>query len=225
MLRFVHDSPVGEWLGGGLEETTATGAAELKLALALPLYDMDAATVKGRLALAGNDVRLGSGIPLLGGAAARIDFTQEGFAITDGTAQVLGGEARFEGGMQPDGAMRFTARGSATADGLRRAEELGVLAKAAGSMRGRTSYRLALGLVRGHTEFELTSDLAGLALDLPAPLNKTADAALPLRIAATLEPTPPGAPAQDRLRVQLGPVLQAEYLRALDGAAPRVLRG
>src|SRR5690606_22333620 len=96
MLRFVHDSPVGEWLGGGLEEATATGAAELKLALALPLYDMDAATVKGRLALAGNDVRLGSGIPLLGGAAARIDFTQERFAIADGTARVLGGEARFE---------------------------------------------------------------------------------------------------------------------------------
>ncbi len=225
MLRFVHDSPVGEWLGGGLAEASASGAAELKLALALPLYDPDATTVKGSLALAGNDVRLGGGIPMLGAAGARIDFTQEGFAIADGTARVLGGEARFEGGLQPDGSMRFTAQGSATADGLQRAEELGVLAKMAESMSGRTSYRLALGLVRGHTEFELTSDLAGLALNLPAPLNKAADAALPLRIATMLEPPQTGAAAQDRLRVQLGPLLQAEYLRALDGDTARVLRG
>jgi len=227
MLRFVDVSPVGEWIGHGLAGASATGAGALQLALALPLYDMDASTVKGSLTLAGNDVQLGEGIPLLAATRARVDFSDKGFAIAEGAAQVLGGPARFTGGLQPDGSLRFTGSGSVTAEGLQRAREMGPLAQLAASMSGRTDYRLALGLVGGHTEFELTSELTGLALDLPAPLRKTAATALPLRVTSTLDAATlaGAATVQDRLQVQLGAVLQADYVRALERSGPRVLRG
>ncbi len=226
MLRFVNTSPLGEWLDGALAQASASGGAALDLALALPLYDLDASTVKGRLTLAGNDVRIDPGTPLLGAARGRITFTHQSFALADASAQVLGGEVRLAGGMQADGSLRFSASGSATAEGLRAAGELGPLANMAASLQGRTDYRLTFDLLHGHSEFELTSDLAGLALDLPAPLRKSANTPLPLRIAATLEPAAGDGAMRDRLRIRLGDVLQAEYLRELRGTGtPRVLRG
>ena len=40
MLRFVNVTPVGQWTGQALARATATGTAELKLGLSLPLYDL-----------------------------------------------------------------------------------------------------------------------------------------------------------------------------------------
>ncbi|TXC67043.1 hypothetical protein FSC37_18655 [Piscinibacter aquaticus] len=105
--------------------------------LALPLADLPASTVKGSLALAGNDVRMTPDTPLMAGARARIDFTQKGLTITGATARMLGGEASFDGSTQPDGSLRFSGQGTATAEGLRRASELGVLSRTASHFSGR----------------------------------------------------------------------------------------
>ena len=163
--------------------------------------------------------------PLLAGAKARVDFSQQGFAIAGGSARVLGGEATFEGGNQPDGSLRVTAQGVASAEALRRAPELGALSRLASSLSGQTPYRLALGVVRGHTEFSLTSPLTGLAIDLPAPLKKPAEAAWPLRAESRLAASATGEPARDMLRLELGSVAQAQYQRDLSQATPQVLRG
>ncbi|WP_164886620.1 YhdP family protein [Piscinibacter defluvii] len=221
MLRFVNTTPVGEWTGHALARTSATGNADLKLALAMPLQDLPASTVKGSVTLAGNDLRLVPGAPLFGAARGRVDFSQQGFAVVDGRARVLGGELVFDGGSQGDGSLRFNGQGSATAEALRRAEELGPLARLAGTLSGQTSYRASLGFVRGLPEFSLTSSLAGLAIDLPPPLRKPAEASLPLRVQSTLA----AGDARDTLRIELGTLLQAQFQRDLSGDTPRVLRG
>jgi hypothetical protein len=51
---------------------------------------------------------------------------------------VLGGEASFDGGTQPDGALRFIGQGTATAEALRRAPELGLLSRVATTLNGQT---------------------------------------------------------------------------------------
>src|SRR6185503_19516893 len=111
---------------------------------------------------AGNDVRISPDTPLLGAARARVDFTHKGFSVPAATARVLGGDASFEGGSQPDGALRFSGQGVATADGLRRAPELGALSRLAGSLGGQASYRLTLGIVHGRSELGITSNLVGM---------------------------------------------------------------
>ena len=231
MLRVVATTPIGGWTGKALDAATATGNAGLTLNLGLPLNRMNTATARGSLQLAGNDVRISPDTPLLAGAKARIDFTQKGFNVVGATARVFGGDASFEGSQQADGMVRFNGQGTASAEGLRRAPELGLLARLAGSMSGQTGYRINAALVRGQPEFTLTSTLTGLAINLPAPLNKPADVAWPLRVQTSLDAAGAANGAavrdvvRDTVRVELGSVLQAQWQRELGGDAPRVLRG
>jgi len=228
LLRYVNTTPIGDWIHNALREASASGNAEMQLALELPLDAPAAAMVRGHLLLEGNDVRFGPTLPLLGRARARVDFNQAGVSIAGGRARVLGGDASFDGGAQPDGTHRFNGQGVASAEGLRRAPELGAIAQLAAAMDGQTPYRLALGIVRGHTEFTLTSPLTGMALNLPVPLAKSANAAWPLRVEKRLaaSASPQAAePVRDSLRIELGNVLQAQYQRDLSSATPQVLRG
>ena len=220
LLRFMKASPVGEWTGHALREATASGNAALKLALQIPLADVNRASVKGGVQLAGNDLRLRPDVPLLANARARIEFDRRGVTVQGGAARVLGGDATFEGGSLRDGSLRFTGQGVASAEALRRAPELGALARLAQSLSGQTAYRLQLGFKEGQTEIALTSSLQGMAADLPAPLNKPAEASWPLRYQTTLVGN-----GRDELRLELGNVLQALYLRDVAAEPDRVLAG
>ena len=229
MLRFVDTSPVGGWIDGALANAKASGAADLKLALNIPLETLGATTVKGTVTLAGNDVRITPDSPLLGSARGRVDFTQSTLTVAAATAKVYGGELAFEGGMLPDGALRFTGQGTATAEALRRASELGPVTKIATTLSGQAAYKVALGFTRGQTEVNVTSNLVGIAADLPAPLRKAAEAALPMRYQTTVVAEPAAkagaAATRDNLRFELGTLVQANYLRDVSGETPRVLRG
>ena len=59
-------------------------SAELMLDLEIPLQDLQATEVRGSISLAGNDVRLTPGTPLLADPRGRIDFTQRGLTIVGG---------------------------------------------------------------------------------------------------------------------------------------------
>jgi uncharacterized protein (TIGR02099 family) len=222
LLRYVNTSPVGGWIGDALREANASGAGELKLALELPLADIARSTVQGAVVLAGNDVRISPDTPLLAGAKARVAFTHDSVTLSAGSARVLGGDASFDGGVQADGTLRFSGQGVASADALRRDASLGALSRLAASASGQTPYRLALGFVRGRTEFTLTSPLTGLALDLPAPLKKAAEASWPLRVERRVAAD--GA-LRDTLRFELGSLVVAQYQRDLSGPHAVVQRG
>ncbi len=227
MLRLVNATPIGGWIGKSLARSTGAGAGELRLGLSIPLRDLDTTGVKGSLLLGGNDVRISPDSPLLAGARGQVDFDRKGFAVIGATARAYGGDISFEGGTQSDAGIRFTGQGSTTADALRRAPELGLLARVAGSLKGQTAYRMELGFVQGHPELTLTSNLVGMASELPAPLRKAAEAPLALRYQTSMakESLAAGQPLRDTLRLDLGTAVQALYQRDLSGTEPRVLRG
>ena len=226
MLRFMNASPLGAWTGNVLTQATASGNAELKLALSIPVDNTDASTVRGSVTLGGGELRLRPDLPALGGARGRIDFTQKGFSIVGGAARLLGGDVAIDGGVQADGSMRFVAQGTATAEGLRRGSDLAgsAVARLGASLTGQTPYRVAVNLLRGKTDVLVTSNLVGLASDLPAPFQKAAEASLPLRFQIAPVADPSGAP-RDTLRFDLGSLLQVQYQRDVSGDSPRVLRG
>ena len=224
MLKVVNGSPISGWIDKALAETTATGPADLKLGLVIPLSKVEATTVKGSVQLAGNDLRIVPDTPSLGGAKGRVDFTEKGFAVVGASARLIGGDATFDGGSQPDGAVRFNGQGTLVADALRRATDLGMVARAATALNGQASYRASLAFLRGQSEVTVSSNLVGLGIDLPAPLGKAAETPLPLRVATTLDPGT-GPASRDTLKVELGNLVQALYQRELGPGAPRVLRG
>lgn len=225
MVRFVNASPVGNWIGDALRDTSARGPAELALALTVPIDDPGRSQVQGGVQLAGNDLRLSPGTPALAQARGRIDFTERSVRVQSGRARILGGDATIEGGTRPDGSLRFTAQGVATAEALSGAGDVAALAPLlplGPFLRGQAGYLVQLDYAGAGPGVTVTSDLVGLGMNLPAPLNKPAAARWPLRVqTAPLA----GRTGAESLRVDLNEQFRARFERDVSGAQARVTRG
>lgn len=234
-LQYLEATPLGDWIGHPMAKSSAQGDATLQLALRLPLHDLGTTTVRGNLQLNGNELRVMPGTPLLSNLRGRLEFSEQGFSVRGATLRTLGGDASLEGGTQSDGTIRLTGEGTASAEALRNATELGMVTRLAASATGSTAYRLNLAIVRGQPELQVTSSLVGLASTLPVPFAKPAEQSLPLRLemrpVAAVAPrdapkdAPPPDARRDQIRIELGSVLQAQLQRDLSGPEARIVRG
>ena len=231
-LAVVNTSPLAAMTNQALAKATATGNADVDLRLLLPLADLARSQVQGTVTLAGNDVQVSPNSPLLARARGAVQFSEKGFQLVGVQARALGGETRLEGGTRPAAAgepafVQLRAQGTVTAEGLRQASELGFLSRLARDFQGSTGYNLALAFRRGTPEVQVTSTLQGLAMNLPAPLNKAAEGSMPLRFetALTRESLAPGARLQEVLSVDLGRTASVHFVRDLSTPQPQVLRG
>ena len=232
MLAYVNQSPVSDVMGQALAQARFGGQADLALQLALPLNAIATSQVAGTLNLPGNDLLFAPGTPLLARTVGRLQFSEKGFSVPQAVARVYGGELRFDGGMRPGPQGRsdisFQGQGVASADGLRQARELADLAPVFASASGAAPYQVQLAFRQGRPDLSLSSNLQGLALALPAPLDKPATTTLPLRVTSAPIDAPGGA-AQDRVALELGgsttPLLALRLERDLTAPASRVLRG
>jgi uncharacterized protein (TIGR02099 family) len=232
-LAVVNTSPVAGMMNQALAHASGSGPADVALHLALPLHDLARSQVQGPVTLAGNEVQVSADSPVLTRARGTVQFSDKGFQLAGVQARALGGDVRLEGGTragtagEPSTVVHLRGQGTVTAEGLRQARELGFVSRLARDFAGSTGYSLALAFRRGVPEVLVTSSLQGLALRLPAPLNKPAETALPLRYetALTRESLLPGAPARDVLSLDLGRMASASYLRDVSGRTPQVLRG
>ena len=237
-LGFVNSSPLGSMTGNVLAKTVASGPADYGLHLTLPLNNIDKTKVQGSVTLTGNDAQFSPETPQLSRLKGLVTFTESGFTVPSAQARMLGGDVRFEGGMKPvartqapgivpESDVIFRAQGTVTAEGIRLAKDLGLASRLGQSAAGSTAYNATLGFRRGVAEVVVTSNLQGMALSLPAPLNKTAEALLPLRFENTLlrETLAPGLKLQDQLLFSAGNVVAVQYVRDISTAQARVLRG
>ncbi len=238
-VAVVNTSPLGDITSKVLAKASATGMAGYKLELSLPLAALDKSRVKGSVNLAGNDVQFSPDTPPLTRAKALVSFTETGFAISGGQARMLGGDVRLEGGTRtaqagaarpaefPDATVVIRAQGTLSAEGLRQARGLDLVSRLGSRASGSAAYTASLGFRRGATEISVSSNLQGMALSLPAPLNKSAESALPVRFDNTVVrgPTVAGQVLQDQLSLSVGRLASVQYLRDISGPEPRVLRG
>jgi uncharacterized protein (TIGR02099 family) len=233
-LAFVNASPVGGWIGNALARTSVSGQADYKIRLNLPVEHVEKTTLQGSVTLGGNDFQFAPAVPRLSRAKGVIGFTENGFSLSSAQARALGGDVRLEGAMNfgnsalarsTPGTLRLA--GVATAEGLRQASELGAAARLAQFSSGSAAYSAALAIKSGVPELLITSNLVGLALNLPAPFAKAADVALPLRLESGLvrASLPASARLQDQWQLELGKLANLVYVRDIAGPEPRVLRG
>jgi len=224
-LRYVAASPVPEWIGHFTDDTRAGGNARLGLKLRMPLAHMHETKVQGSLQLLGNDVSLFPELPRLESAQGRIDFWERGVALNGVAATFLGGPLSLSGGTQKDGGIAIRLAGLLSADGMRRTAPFPALGRLGARLSGSTPYSGSVLVREGRRTVTLESNLAGLGLELPAPLNKPQADSLPLRFVLLGEPTVNGV-ARDEIRVGLGEDVAARYLREKVGRGPwTVLRG
>ena len=227
-LAVFNATPIASTLGQPLAQAVVNGPAEVKLQLSLPLAALDRSKVQGSVILPGNDFAM-PGAPALARARGTVAFTERGFSLSGVQARALGGDLRIDGGTRPapvpagEASTQLRAQGTASAEGLRQARELGPVARLARQAIGSAPYTVLIGLRPGGADVTVTSTLQGLSLSLPAPLTKAADAILPLRFERSFGGT--AARPQDQLRLELGRLGNVHYVRDLSGAEPQVLRG
>ena len=237
-LNFINTSPLATMTSNALAKTVASGPADYGFQLQLPLKSVDKTTVQGSITLPGNDAQFSPETPLFSRLKGSVNFTESGFTVPSAQARMLGGDVRFEGGMKPlirnastgtgaETSTVFRAQGTASAEGIRQAKAMGLASRLAENASGTAAYNATLGFRRGLAEVVVTSNLQGLALSLPAPLNKSADSQLAVRFENTLvsESMAPGKKLQDQLAFSAGNVLSAQFTRDISTDQARVVRG
>jgi uncharacterized protein (TIGR02099 family) len=232
MLGFVQGSPLNAMTGSVLDQATVGGVAEVGLALKLPLFDLNASTVSGTVAFDGNDLKFSPAAPLLARTRGTLAFTEQGFVVVGGNARLFGGDLKFDGGLRPSpqgpARLQFRGQGVASAEGLRDGDLRGI-SRLFANASGSAPYTAQLGFRGGVPELRVSSNLQGMALDLPAPLGKVAEASLPLRLDTAVLSLTDELASTDRLALEIGdplaPLVSLQYERDISGDVPRVLRG
>lgn len=212
-LRYVAATPVLEWIGNFTEDTRATGPAHLGLKLHLPLADLHATRVQGALQLQGSDVTLFPDLPPLQASTGKIEFNEHGFNLNGIGATFLGGPLTLAGGSQPGGGIAVTMAGTASADGMRRTTALPALQRLGAKLQGAARFAGSVNVKDRALQIVFDSTLAGLGVDLPAPLNKPAADALPLHFVLAGQPAGEDGVGHDEIRVNLGKLAGARYVR------------
>ncbi|QOL49829.1 YhdP family protein [Massilia litorea] len=213
-LRYVAASPVLGWIGHFTEDTRGSGNARLGLKLQMPLANLHDTRVQGALQLQENDVQLFPDLPPMQAAVGKVEFSEHGVNLNGVGANFLGGPLALTGGTQRDGAIAIRLAGTLSAEGMRRTAPAPAMARLAQRLSGSTRYGGLVAFRDHQLSVTLDSSLAGLGMDLPAPLNKSEADALPLRFALTGAPTAADGSGRDELRLSLGEAVAARYVRS-----------
>ncbi|WP_048438310.1 YhdP family protein [Caenimonas sp. SL110] len=232
-LAIVNGSPISALVNQSLAKATATGNADVKLKLELPIATIDKSKVSGSVTLANNDIQITPDSPVLSRARGTVAFNEHGFTLTGAQARALGGDVKLDGGSRNVAAgsteptITMRAQGTATAEGLRAAKELGFVSRLAKDFTGSAAYNMVLTFRAGLPEISVTTNLQGVAVNLPSPFNKPADTVLPLRYENLLVRESLATPGklQDQLSIELGRLASVNYVRDVSGPEPKVLRG
>ena len=202
------------------------------------------------MSLAGSDFQFSPATPQLLAARGVLNFSERGFALANVQGRMFGGDIVLEGGSQVSlaplstsraaGVVQATreqpgivlrAKGTMTAEGLRQMKDYGFISRVAQQASGSAAYSAVLGFRDGVPELQFSSDLVGLALNLPAPLAKSAESALAIKFdnSPIFERGPLGPSekllALDQLKLDVGRIASLSYVRDVSGADARVLRG
>lgn len=213
LLDYVNNSALAGMSGHASEKVRAGGAAGLALTLTVPRGPEPHVGVAGAVTLDG-DTLSAPQFPPLEDIKGQVRFTKRSLSLEHVAGRWLGGDVRASGALQENGQYAFDVVGRIAADSARQLDLEGPAAKLLAHTYGAAPYSIAL---RGHTgglpTVSATSDLTGLALDLPAPLGKPLGTPMPFSL--EVKPLGSGQAPDEAIRgradLQLGPV-SAAYL-------------
>lgn len=243
MLRFLSASPIGRWTGNVLGGAQSKGTAAMLLSLDIPLDHAEDTRLKGSVTMLERDaasLRLNPSVPMFAALQGSIGFTETDLQVK-AKARVWGHAVDVDGRRTSDGATRFVAQGSMSAEGLRQASEFPFVQKLAQRFTGEAPVTVNVTMgkqdaqgKRALPEVQIISNLQGMATNLPTPLNKPAAAVWPLKVTHRQEDE---QGLSDAILVDLGnpqalqmtsntvPWLRVDLRRDTSGEQARVSRG
>lgn len=215
-LQLVRNSPLADKFGAGLSTVQATGAAEQTLRMTIPLSNPALTRAQATLKLDGNDVQWAPHLPRAYKAKGTISFNESGMNLNGVRVRLLGSDAKLDGGLRfndslSDGPNRLILQGTVSAEAIQQAPELSAWSSIAGLLKGSTNYVASLGFRAGQIDYAISSNLQGMSIELPSPLDKPREASWPLRLDSQMLRSA-GKPTE-LLSISLGSVMFAKYLR------------
>jgi uncharacterized protein (TIGR02099 family) len=216
-LSFIEKSPVNGMIDHFTDSWQAQGAGKLTLKLELPLPATEKGQVSGAYQFAANTVVADPDLPAIEQASGSVEFTEASVRAQGITGTFLGGPITISAGSQKDGTVRINAQGRVSADNVRRAGNVPPWLQ---GMRGATDWRITQTVQKRVSDIVIESDLQGLALDLPAPLGKSAADVLPVRYERRL-----AGQNHERLTLGLGDIVNAQLVRRMEGKRTVIPRG
>ncbi|MCK9508258.1 MAG: TIGR02099 family protein [Pigmentiphaga sp.] len=222
VLRLVQNTSLNALTDEQLAESQGQGKVRIPLTLTIPLDEVEASKVQGRVVLKQNRFQYLAELPMVEQISGELSFDENGI-------QSEGVTGRFHG--QP-----VTMRARREGGGNSRIELDGRISQAGlaswlpsplwDQVTGETAYRVEIDATQHQpARVRVRSSLQGLGLDLPAPLQKKTESSLPLRVEWSMGEAPGqaerwtaslgtlaegiwerhhGAPNQDRAVVSLG---------------------
>ncbi|HVX03825.1 MAG TPA: YhdP family protein [Rhodanobacteraceae bacterium] len=212
LLDFVRHSPVGAGALGALQGLQVGGIGKFGIKLAIPLAHAENFTLGGQVGLAKADVTAAKWNLALKNLSGPLQIDSKGFRAHDLSATFRGAPSKLSIAVGSGNVADPKDIVEASLDTRVSAQTLvqgypdlaGLVAHASGV----APFHVGVNVVAGQGSapatpiLDLKSNLAGIALDFPAPLDKPVSTELPLHLSLQLPPA--GAP----LTVSLGDVLQ-----------------
>jgi len=142
----------------------------LQLSLDIPLNRGEDTRIQGLVTLTDKDqagMRLSPAIPAFAALRGTIALTESKLDVQART-RVWGQDMVVQGKRGSDGVVRFAARGTMSAEGLRQAQEYPALARLANHLSGETPVSVSVA-AGARTEVQVNASLQGISATLPAP--------------------------------------------------------
>ncbi|MEZ5614237.1 MAG: YhdP family protein [Rhodocyclaceae bacterium] len=218
-LRFIENSPVSEKIDRFTQGMRAAGSGALSIKLTMPLRKVADTRIEGDYQFLRNELTVDADLPPLTEVDGRLRFTGNSVGMKDARARLLDAPLVINAATRGDGALAIRAKGSLGIAGMRKTADHRLFEHLSGS----TDWNGTVVVKNRNADVTLESDLRGIASSLPEPFNKTSTEALPFRFERS---TATGtAPARDQVRIALGDVLAAHFLRRHENAGAVIERG
>jgi uncharacterized protein (TIGR02099 family) len=207
-LRFVEASPVSGMLDGFTRGMRAAGNGRLQIQLDIPLRRLEQVKLAGSYQFLGNQLRINEELPPLTQVTGRLEFTESAVNARAITAQFLGGPMTVAVATR-EGVIAVNANGTANATAFPQTWG-GALRK---RVSGGTAWQAGIAAGRGRPVTLLVeSQLAGVAIDLPAPFSKRPSEPMAFRLECVLGPEGQAARRSGQMKIALGRAVSAHIL-------------
>lgn len=180
-VNFVNNSPVREVTQGFTENLMTSGKGKLNLNLKIPLNNLELAHYKGLYQITNGKMQSET-IPVLTQIHGSLEFTESSLAARNIQANLFGSPLSFNLNSAKDKSIRVIAKGKLTDASIKQILKENNLSKATQYISGTTDWVGDILIQKPRTSIAIRSDLIGITSRFPAPLNKSANQALSLRI-------------------------------------------
>ncbi len=176
-IDFVNNSPVKEVALGFTDNLKTAGTGKLVLSVAIPLENLDASKYEGEYTIANGNLLADEsvGLPEISQIQGVLSFTESGLSAKNINASILGGPVKFDLNTEAGNIVKINAEGTISGVGIKDTFSniwSNVLVGSA-DWTGEVTIKKPL------VNLDIRSNLEGLAIQLPAPLGKSAEQQTP----------------------------------------------